>query len=88
MKNLALFILIATSIFKIELCSAQNSDSLNVKEDYDHYNQLLLNKYPICNDKENAHQVLYEIGDLKRGMYMIKLVNSSGQWKSQKLVVE
>lgn len=57
------------------------TDDLPVREGYYH------NCYPI-NDRENANQINCEIGDLKRGMYMIKLMNSSGQWKSQKLVVE
>ena len=59
MKNLALFVLIATSIFKMQPCLAQSSDNLNVKEDYDHYNQLLLNKYPICNDNYNPDGGVY-----------------------------
>ena len=40
------------------------------------------------NDRENANQVLYEIGDLKSGVYIIQLMNASGQWKSQKLMIQ
>ena len=65
-----------------------NLDDIRVIQIIDLRGKMVRSDLYESNDRANAHQVLYEIGDLKSGVYIIQLMNAAGQWKSQKLMIQ